>query len=67
MKTAFVEAEFGELKGNNQATGRGEASTAKAAISRAMGDLLKQPNVRRKHISTIKCTITITQKMENPA
>jgi hypothetical protein len=64
MKIARIEAQFPELKGNSYADGKGEASTTKAAISRAFSDLLKQPNVRRKHISTIKATITVTVKEE---
>ena len=60
MKIARVSAQFGELKGNSYADGKGSASTTKAAIARAFSDLLKQPNVRRKHISSIKATITIT-------
>ena len=64
MKIAFCEAMFPELKGKFiYRTGRGEAAGNKAAISRAMGDLLKQ--VKGKRISVIKCTITLTDKAEN--
>lgn len=62
MKLATIEGEFAEIKGNNQAVGRGEASNAKAAISRAIGDLLKQPNISHKHISNFKCTVHISNK-----
>jgi hypothetical protein len=64
VKIATVSGEFAEIKGNNLAIGRGQGSTPKAAIARAIGDLLKQPNVRRKRISSFKATITITNKEE---
>lgn len=67
MKIATVQGEFPELRGNNQAVGRGQGSTTKAAISRAISDLLKQPNVRRKHISNFKAFITVFNKEEKPA
>jgi hypothetical protein len=66
MKIATIEAEFSELKGNNRATGRGEASTARAAVSRAFGDLMKQDNVRHKRISQISATIHIVNKVPTP-
>lgn len=64
MKIATVQGEFAEIRGNNLAIGRGEGSTAKAAIARAIGDLLKQPNVRRKRISNFKATINISNREE---
>jgi len=64
MKIAFIEAFFPELKGKFiYRTGRGEASSNKAAISRAMGDLFK--GVKGKRVSVIKCTITLTEKANN--
>ena len=64
MKIAYVEAMFPELRGKFiYRTGRGEGSNPKAAISRAMGDLFK--GVKGKRFSTIKCTITLTEKAEN--
>ena len=64
MKIAFVEAFFPELRGKFiYRSGRGEGSNPKAAISRAMGDLFK--GVKGKRFSTIKCTITLTEKAEN--
>jgi hypothetical protein len=63
MKIAHVEAMFPELKGRHiYRSGRGEGSNPKAAISRAMGDLFK--SVKGKRFSTIKCTITITEKAD---
>ena len=63
MKIAYIEAMFPELKGKYiYRTGRGEGSNPKAAISRAMGDLFKL--VKGKRWSTIKCTITLTEKAD---
>ena len=63
MKIAYLDAMFPELKGKYiYRTGRGEGSNPKAAISRAMGDLFK--GVKGKRWSTIKCTITITEKAD---
>ena len=64
MKVATISAEFAELKGNNLAIGRGQGSTAKAAIARVVADLLKQPNVKRKRVSHINATITIINKTD---
>ena len=61
-KQAYIEGFFPEVKGNPNRVGRGRGSTAKAAISRGFGDLLKQ--VRGKRIQTIKATVTITEIME---
>lgn len=60
MKIARVSAQFPELRGDCYADGKGEGSTVKTAIARAFADLFKQPNVRRKRISSIKATITLT-------
>lgn len=57
-KQAYIEGFFPELKGRADRVGRGQGSNAKAAISRAVGDLLKQ--VKGKRIQTIKATIIIT-------
>lgn len=63
IKLATIEGMFPELKGGSiYKTGRGRASTSKAAISRAFGDLLKQ--VKGKRIHTIKATITIVEVNE---
>lgn len=60
MKNAFVDALFVELKGPSAfKAARGKGSTAKVAISRAFGNLLKQ--TRGKRFQTIKATITITE------
>jgi hypothetical protein len=63
MKIAFIDAFLPELKGGkcNQ-SGRGEGANAKAAISRAMGDVLKK--VKGKRVSIIKATITLSTKTE---
>jgi anthranilate/para-aminobenzoate synthase component II len=56
-----VEAMFPELKGGAiYRTGRGRASTVKAAISRAFGDVLKQNRGKRYH--SVKATITIIEE-----
>lgn len=63
MKIAFVEATLPELKGGKMyQTGRGEGANAKAAISRAMGDIFKK--VKGKRISIIKAQITLTVKSD---
>lgn len=62
MKTARIEAEFPDLKGDNRASGTGEGSTPRAAISRAIADLFKQDNVQRKRISSVNMTVTLTTK-----
>jgi hypothetical protein len=59
MKLAIAECMFPDLKGNCYRTGRGRASNPKAAISRAIGDVLKQ--VRGKRWQTIKATITVVE------
>jgi hypothetical protein len=69
MKRAIAECFFPELKGPSiWKTGRGEASNAKAAISRAMGHALKQ--VKGKRWQTVKVTfsvVDITVDNEAPA
>lgn len=65
MKIARVSAQFPELRGDCYATGKGEGSTVKAAISRAFADLFKQPNVHRKRVSSIKATIILTNDIAN--
>jgi anthranilate/para-aminobenzoate synthase component II len=61
MKLVTVEAMFPELKGGAiYRTGRGRASTAKAAISRAFEDVIKQNRGKRYH--SIKATITIIEE-----
>ena len=61
MKLVTVEAMFPELKGPAiYRTGHGRASTAKAAISRAFGDVIKQNRGKRYH--SIKATLTIIEE-----
>lgn len=63
MKIAFVEATLPELKGGKMyQSGRGEGANAKAAISRAVGEVLKK--VKGKRISVIQARITLTTKAE---
>jgi len=63
MKSVIAELMFPELKGGSiYKTGRGKASNTKSAIARAIADGLKQ--VRGKHITTIKATITIIEVEE---
>ena len=59
MKLATINAMFPEVKGNPYRTGRGKGANAKAAISRAFGDVLKQ--VKGKRIHTINATVTIVE------
>lgn len=60
MKRVYIEAHFPDLKGNCYGTGRGEGSTVQAAIGSAVRDLLKTPKLRRKHLHSIKMTLSIT-------
>lgn len=62
MKLATVEAFIPEIKGSPYRTGRGRASAAKAAISRAFGDVLRQ--VKGKRFRTIQATVTIIEVEE---
>jgi hypothetical protein len=66
MKMVFIDAQFPDLRGDCYASGRGSGSTTKAAISRAIGNLLKDGKVRRKRISTIKMTVSITEASDGP-
>jgi hypothetical protein len=60
-KIAFIEATLPELKGGMMyQSGRGEGAHAKAAISRAMGDMLKK--IKGKRVSVIQARITLTIK-----
>ena len=62
MKIAVINAEFAELPGNNQLQAQGEASTIRAAISRAVAALFKQPALKGKRISIVNMTVTLTNK-----
>jgi len=66
MKIAVINAEFAELPGNNQLQAQGEASTIRAAISRAVAALFKQPALKGKRISIINMTVTLTNNTEEP-
>jgi hypothetical protein len=61
MKLAIADCFFPELRGPAiYKTGRGEGSTPKAAISRAIGAAIKQVKGKRWH--TVKVTITVVDK-----
>lgn len=62
MKQAYIEGFFPQVKGNADRVGRGRGSSAKVAIARAMGNLLKQVN--GKQARTFKATVTITDVPE---
>ena len=62
MKIATIDAEFVELKGENRLVARGEGSTTRTAIARAIGNLLRDTKVRRKHITHFRATVTIQTK-----
>ena len=62
-KIAFVEATLPELKGGQMyQSGKGEGANAKAAISRAMGAMLKK--IKGKRISVIQARISLSTKVE---
>ena len=66
MKHAFIEATFPELtvpKANQ--TGRGDGSTMKVAIQRAVGNLLKSRVLAHKRITVIQMRVSITE-MHDP-
>lgn len=61
MKLAIADCMFPELKGPNiYKTGRGEGTTPKAAIARAMAAAIKQVKGKRWH--SIKVSITVVDK-----
>jgi hypothetical protein len=63
MKQAHIEATFPELKVKDSfQTGRGRGGSARIAIGRAFGDLMKK--VSKKRVSTIKATISISDLLE---
>jgi hypothetical protein len=62
MKIATIDSEFVELKGDNRLVARGEGSTTRTAIARAIGNLLRDPKVRRKRITHFRATVTIQTK-----
>jgi hypothetical protein len=58
MKRAIIDATLPELKGKfGRCTARGEGSSNKVAISRAVADLFKQ--VKKKQVSVLTCRITL--------
>ena len=63
MKQAYIEATFPDLKVKDAyQTGRGRGSSARIAVGRAFGDLLKK--VSGKRIGSIKATIIISDVIE---
>jgi hypothetical protein len=61
MKRCVVEGFFPELRGKCDLTGRGTGGSNKVAIARAFGDLLKQPKVKGKSITTIRAVICLSE------
>ncbi len=58
MKLAIVECFFPELKGANiYRTGRGRASTSKAAISRAIADVFRM--IKGKRVTSFRADVTV--------
>ena len=65
MKIALIEAAFPELPSPKMyQSGKGEGGTMKVAIRNAVSNLLKNRVLAHKHISVIKCTITVTDKAD---
>ena len=61
MKHVFIDATFPELKGPYAfRVGYGDGSTSNAAISRAVGSLLK--SIDGKHFTSFTCKVTVTKK-----
>jgi hypothetical protein len=64
MKSVTLEFFSPDLKGKCEYTGHGRASNAKAAISRAFGDVYKQLKGRR--IQTVVARISIVEVKSEP-
>ena len=64
MKKVRIEGQFPDLKGNCYADGNGTGSTVKAAISRAVADLLKDRKLRKKRIHSIVMKIFIQDAVD---
>lgn len=68
MKTATVTATFEKASGENMLGSdraivlEASASTIRSAVSRALGNILKSPELKRKHIQHIDLSIDITKK-----
>lgn len=60
MKQAQIEATFPDLKGNCYATARGQGTTARAAIARAVAELFRKGNVRGKRIHAVKMSVSLS-------
>lgn len=63
MKTARVEAEFAELKGNNVVIAKGCATNAAGAVARAARSLFADPKVKGRRIKTFKATFYISEEI----
>lgn len=60
MKTVKVVATFpGLLSQNNPILADAEATTLRAAISRAVDSVLKSPELKRKRVTDIELKITV--------
>ena len=62
MKIAIIDARFDLTAGTVYVNGRGRGSTVRAAIARAVADLLKQPKVKRKRFNLFTATVSIGTK-----
>lgn len=62
MKIAKIDAHFPDLTDNNRLSSYGEGSTVRAAISRAIADLFRQPQLKSKRIHTINMMVNLATK-----
>lgn len=66
MKTVNIVAEFPDVLDSVnvpvKVSGEASASTLRSAVARALGSILKAPELKRKRIKTISLTIEITNK-----
>jgi hypothetical protein len=59
MKIAIIDARFDLTAGTVYVDGRGRGSNVRAAIGRAVRDLLKQPKLRKKRFTMFTARVTI--------
>lgn len=67
MKIVDVSASFPEVIVNEYAfetTKSASASTFKAAVSRALGSILKSPELKRKRFTTVSLSIVVGKEVE---
>lgn len=68
MKNVEVLGRFQEITVDGyilEVTERAEASTFKAAVSRAIGKILKNPSMKRKRFTTVSLEVMVIDKDEN--